>query len=418
MQPGDLLSDGPENPVVVLPDETPAHQVISDPGDLHEYTLKSADAWRCAARPRGDHFLASDPDSPFARALAFEDARLTSEWTEFDGNLTSRGLSKTALGIVSASRFESWAKCPYQYFLAYVAGVEPTERPEDEPGITPMERGSIVHHVLEHFVLKRKAGGFDDRAAQVDLLGELVAAAFDEFEGAGSAVHPALLAMERESILQKLERWLSAESEMMAEWGVSPHKTEYEFGFGDPAAPPVTILTGRGERVLFRGKVDRIDWSADGKRVLVFDYKTGGSNSYRDLKKDPVIRGTALQLPLYARAASALSNVGSDAPVVQAAYWFTFEKGGTTIMPDLQAEADPADLAKRFHDVVSVIAGGIKGGVFPPAPRGNPGWRDGRTTLDNCRWCPYDAVCPTDRLATWDLKRSAPGVKAYRELSE
>ena len=332
-----------------------------------------------------------------------------------DGNLTSLGPRKTSLGIVSASRFESWARCPYQYFLAYVAGVEPTERPEDEPGITPMERGLIVHDVLENFVSKRKAGGVDDRTGQVRLLRELVAAAFDDFEGDGSAVHPALLEMERESILRKLERWLSAESEMMAEWGVKPHETEYEFGFGDPAAPAVTVVTDRGEPVLFRGKIDRVDRSADGKRIIVFDYKTGGSSSYRDLKKDLVIRGTALQLPLYARAASGLSTADSDAPVVQAAYWFVFEKGGTSIQPDLENQPDSAE---RFDEVVSVIAGGIKDGVFPPAPRGHPGWRDGRTTLDNCRWCPYDAVCPTDRMATWDLKRQAPGVQAYRELSE
>ena len=415
LQPGDLLTDTPDNPVAILPDETPAHQAIFVPSDRHEYRLKSTDAWRCAGRARGGHFLATDPDFPVRRALAFEDARQASEWTVFDGNLTSRGPAKAGLGIVSASRFESWARCPYQYFLAYVAGVEPTERPEDEPGITPMERGSIVHRVLEHFVTERSARQIGDRVRQMELLRELVAAAFDEFEGDGSAVHPALLAMERESILRRLERWLSAESEMMAEWGVSPHIAEYEFGFGDPAAPPVSIFTDRGEPVRFRGKVDRIDQSADGGRTIVFDYKTGGSSSYRDLNKDPVIRGTALQLPLYARAAAALSETDTDAPVVQAAYWFAFEKGGTSITPDLQDQADPAE---RFDEVVSVIAGGIKDGVFPPAPRGNPGWRDGRTSLENCRWCPYDAVCPANRMDAWNLKRNAPGVKAYRDLSE
>ena len=238
LQPGDLLAESPDNPLVIVPDETPAHRVISVPSDLHEYRLKSADAWRSASGARDDHFLASEPAFPVRRALEFEDSRQTSEWTVFDGNLTSRGLSKPGLGIVSASRFESWARCPYQYFLAYVAGVAPTERPEDEPGITPMERGSIVHRVLEHFVTERFARRIEDRAGQTELLRELVAAAFDEFEGDGSAVHPALLAMERESILRRLERWLSAESEMMAEWGVKPHETEYEFGFGDLARRP------------------------------------------------------------------------------------------------------------------------------------------------------------------------------------
>ena len=414
LQPNYLHSDSPDNPVVILPDESPANEAISVPGDRHEYALKSADAWRSAARPRGDHFVAADPAFPVRRALVFEDARLTSEWTAFDGNLTSRGAERVSRGIVSASRFESWANCPFRYFLAYVAGVEPTERPEDEPGITPLERGSIVHHVLEHFVKERSARQIDDRVGQVELLRELVGKSFDEFEGDGSSVHPALLAMERESIVRKLERWLSAESKIIAKWGVAPHIREYEFGFGGPAAPVAVPIDG-DDSVLFRGKVDRIDRSADGDRIIVFDYKTGGSRTYTDLEKDPVIRGTALQLPLYARAALALAERDTTDTAVLAAYWFVFEKGGSVLKPDL---ADQADSAARFEEVVSVIAGGIRDGVFPPVPRGHPGWRDGKTTLDNCRWCPYDAVCPANRMDTWNLKRDAPGVEAYRELSE
>ena len=415
LQPSDLVTVSSDNPVVVLPDEAPAHVTISLPSDRHEYALKSADSWRCASKARGDHFLVSDPSSPLQRGLKLEDSRLTSEWTSFDGNLPSTKVGRNDLGIVSASRFESWANCPYQYFLAYVARVEPTERPEDEPGITPLERGSIVHHVLEHFVSERSARGIDNRADQLDLIRKLVARSFDEFEGDGSAVHPALLAIERDSIVRNLERWLSAESEIMARWGVAPYRTEFEFGFRDSDSPTVAISTDSGKPVLFRGKIDRIDRSAAGDRIIVFDYKTGGSSSYGGLKDDPVVAGLRLQLPLYARAASARSQPESDNPVVQAAYWFVFEKGGSVLRPGL---ADQVDSAARLDKVVSVISGGINGGVFPPAPRGRPGRRDGKSELENCRWCPYDAVCPSDRLQTWDLKREAPGVQPYRGLSQ
>ena len=415
LQPGDLVSDGPDNPTVVLPDEAPAHAGIRFPAGGHEYALKSADAWRSAAGARDDHFLAHDPASPVSKALALEDSRQAGAWTVFDGNLTAYGSTSANLGIVSASRLESWANCPYQYFLAYVAGVESTERPEDEPGITPLERGSIVHHVLEHFVLERAARKIDGRAEQLELLETLTAEAFDEFEGDGSAVPPALLAMERDSVVRKLERWLSAESEMMAGRGVEPYEAEFEFGFSDSTAPAVAVPTADGDTVRFRGKVDRIDRSADGRRIVVFDYKTGGSSSYRGLEDDPVKEGRRLQLPLYARAASAIPHPDDHEPVVQAAYWFVFEKGGGVLKPEL---ADQPDSAEKFERAVSTIAGGIKNGVFPPAPRGKPGWWEGKTTLENCRWCPYDAVCPADRMVTWDLKREGPGLGAYRRLSE
>ncbi len=415
LQPEDLVSAGPDKPVVILPDEAPAHEDIWFPASNHEYTLKSADAWRRSSVSRGDHFLASDPDSPVGRALALDDSRQAHAWTVFDGNLTAYGSASANLGIVSASRLESWANCPYQYFLGYVAGVEPTERPEDEPGITPLERGSIVHHVLERFVLERKRQQIDGRAEQLDLLKTLTAEAFDEFEGDGSAVPPALLAMERDSVVRKLERWLSAESEMMVKWGVKPYEAEFEFGFSSSTAPAVAVPIGDDESVLFRGKVDRIDRSDDGRRIIVFDYKTGSSGSYGGLGDDPVKEGRRLQLPLYTRAASAIDHPDTDEPVVQAAYWFVFEKAGGVLKPDL---ADQPDSGEQFEKVVSTIAGGIKDGVFPPTPRGRPGWWEGKTTLENCRWCPYDAVCPSDRMATWDLKREGSGLEPYRRLSE
>ena len=127
------------------------------------------------------------------------------------------------------------------------------------------------------------------------------------------------------------------------------------------------------------------------------------------MKKDPVIRGTALQLPLYARAASALSEADSDDPVVQAAYWFAFEKGGTSIKPDLQDQADPAE---RFDEVVSVIAGGIRGRRIPAGPAGPP--RAGGTAGRRWKTAGGAHTTPCARPTAWtpwNLKRDAPGVK-------
>ena len=415
LQPGDLLSGSSDNPVGVLPDEAPAHEAIAFPCDRHEYALKSTDSWRSAAKKRVDHFLARDRSNPLHRGLKLEDSVLTNEWTEFDGRLPLDKASRNDLGIASASRFESWANCPYQFFLAYVAKVEPTERPEDEPGITPLERGSIVHSVLEQFVSERSARRIDSRAEQRVLLRETVARHFDEYAADGSAVHPALLTIERNSITRNLERWLSAESEIMAAWGVTPYKSELTFGFHESDAPAVEIATDSGEVVRFRGRVDRVDRSTNGDRIIVFDYKTGGSSRYGGLKDDPVMGGLRLQLPVYTRAASALLQSDADSPDVRAAYWFVFEKGGSVLRPDL---ADQPDSAARLDEVTSMIATGINAGVFPPAPRGRPGRRDGRSELENCRWCPYDAICPADRLKTWELKRGAPEVLPYVSLSK
>ena len=46
------------------------------------------------------------------------------------------------------SAIESWATCPFRYFLGYVLRVAPTTRPEDQWGIDPLERGRLVHGIL------------------------------------------------------------------------------------------------------------------------------------------------------------------------------------------------------------------------------------------------------------------------------
>ena len=54
--------------------------------------------------------------------------------------------------VVSATRLERWATCPFAYLVGDVLGVEEVENPEDELKITPLERGSLVHEVLDVFV--------------------------------------------------------------------------------------------------------------------------------------------------------------------------------------------------------------------------------------------------------------------------
>ena len=62
---------------------------------------------------------------------------------------------------MSPTRLEVWAKCPFDYFMEHVLRVEVPERPEEVYEISPLERGSLVHAVLDDFfteVLERHGG--------------------------------------------------------------------------------------------------------------------------------------------------------------------------------------------------------------------------------------------------------------------
>src|SRR6202171_5784384 len=112
--------------------------------------------------------LAARDELPLGRGLAATAARASREFTEFDGNVAAvaAGLTKLAGGLsrlhpISPSGVETWAACPFRYFLGRVLEVEPTERPEDDEAwaISPIDCGSLIHPILEEFFGKLKVEG-------------------------------------------------------------------------------------------------------------------------------------------------------------------------------------------------------------------------------------------------------------------
>ena len=52
---------------------------------------------------------------------------------------------------------ESWAACPYAYFVRYLLRVEPVENPEALLQLSALEQGTLVHSALEGYVAERVA---------------------------------------------------------------------------------------------------------------------------------------------------------------------------------------------------------------------------------------------------------------------
>ncbi|HEX8804178.1 MAG TPA: PD-(D/E)XK nuclease family protein, partial [Acidimicrobiales bacterium] len=92
------------------------------------------------------------PDAVAAAGAAVVRARRSAAFTRFDGNLSGAGLPTPVDGTVSSTRLESWATCPHAYFVRQLLRVEPAETPERQLAITPIDRGSLVHDVLERYV--------------------------------------------------------------------------------------------------------------------------------------------------------------------------------------------------------------------------------------------------------------------------
>lgn len=340
--------------------------------------------------------------------------RASSALTRWDGNIAAvvGQIRSPAMGeVVSATRLESWSTCPFRYFLTHVLAVPVEEEPERLLELSPRERGTLVHAVLERFMDAELAKPVEQRVpageswprAAVIQMREIVTELMAETEAKGLTGKAVLWALHREEIESDVVQFLIADSIIRVEQGVVPESVEFPFGFDD--APPVEITVPSGAVVKFRGRADRIDRRPDGTRV-VLDYKTGKRPSPPDgCAQDPVWGGARLQLPLYAEAAR--QRLGVDS--VESAYWYISERGGF-VRDEVELDEITGD---RFREVVGQIVGGIDRGIFPAVP-GDPDWFSG--TDANCAFCDFDDLCPSQRAAHADAKDGAPELAVFHAL--
>ncbi|MCC7075990.1 MAG: PD-(D/E)XK nuclease family protein, partial [Acidimicrobiia bacterium] len=345
-----------------------------------------------------------------ARGLACLAARSSAEFTEWDGNLAGMPVPSPARGALqSATRLERWAACGFRYFLADVLHLDERDDPVRIVELSPLDRGSGVHQILERFFEEVIASGPPDPQERWGpdhhaRLREIAVDVLADYERSGRTGRRVNWHLVRDRILMAVDAFLLADDAWRA--GARARPVRVELPFGLDVAAPVAVALGGDRRVLFRGRADRVDETEDGRHV-VFDYKTGSGRQYEgigDTGTDPVKAGTALQLGLYSEAARALLGAGT----ASAYYWMV----GTEDCPRHGYDWDDACRA-RFVEVVTAIVDGIEAGAFPA----NPGdWQIWWRTHDNCRYCGFDDICPRDRGEQADAKRGAPALAVRRVL--
>lgn len=380
-----------------------------EPASEQEYDLRSLASWRESGMPIEKHYLAGDM-ATLAAGLAAETDRAAAGFTRWDGHLpVGAAPVPSAERAVSPTALQTWAACPFRYFLGYVLHVAETEKPEDTLRISPLERGNLIHNALEQFVRDappRTSPAQRWSAEERDLLRAIGERLCDDAEQAGITGRPLLWRLDRDRIRRDLAGFLDRDEELRARFGVVPADVEFAFGLPGADQPPLTIPIGDGRAIAFRGRIDRVDRAPNGSRLVVLDYKTGRAAFYNKLRIDPVGRGTLLQLPIYALAARERHG---DVPV-GAHYWFVSESEGYA----QQGYSLAAHQLEKFQDALGVITGGIARGAFPARP--GEARNDGGFT--NCLLCPYDRVCPRQRARIWERKREATELREYVELAE
>lgn len=405
LQSGDLLDERIDG--VEFADTQERALGALDPGvcaDLHELDIHSLLTWRNGAGSVIDHFLARIEGARLGRGIRMERARRAGAWTEYDGDLTgASGAISTGSSPVSATSLEVWAACPFRYFLGNALRLKPSASPEEAFEISPLDRGALIHGILEDYFERTARGDASSPGSRRSAMREALAAGLDRAESVYITGRRVMWRLERERITRDLLAFVDQESERAERLGTRQRHAEFGFGIRPGGIAPVRVDLPESGSVQFRGVIDRVELDEGESTAVVVDYKTGSATPYRGLKDDPVDHGRRLQLPIYAEAVrSAFPQVRT----VGAQYWFVSERGGYRLVPE-----SPVDAREAMLRAVSAITKGISSGIFiarPGVPRQN--------TFENCQICNFDQLCSSARVRQWDQKSLDPRVATYRSL--
>jgi RecB family exonuclease len=270
----------------------------------------------------------------------------------------------------AVSHVERYLECPFKYFAARV--LELDEERDDESGLSPQERGQLLHTVFEVFFKEwHDCGGREITTANLGDALELFASvaeaslshlpegdrALERTYLLGSAAAPGLAErafnFEIEHGIPVVERLLE-------------HPLEGEFEFRGAEAP---------RRLRIRAKADRIDLLHDGT-LRVIDYK---------LSRAPK-PARALQLPVYGVCAeqSLAGRHGRTWKVARAGYVAFKEKNAFVAIGGSSTPLEQA-FEEGEHRLVAA-ADAIERGEYPVRP--DEPYR--------CRWCGYAGLCRKD----------------------
>lgn len=386
---------------------------VGFPATEQEHRLR---ALMAAAPATADALAARADDPAVARAAAVVAARRSDRFTRFDGNLAGLPVPSPVDRATSPTRLERWAACPFRYLLQDVLGVGEIENPEEALQITPLDLGSLVHDVLERFVVEVLARPEAQRprpeepwnAADRARIAAITDAVCDEYEARGVTGRPVFWHRDRARVQREVQRFLTEDEGVRRDERTTPIAAELAFGFDGGAVDVVPFPLPDGRALRFRGMADRIDRCDDGGLVVV-DYKTGSVTPFTGLgEADPDKRGTKLQLAVYGEAARAF--VDDPTAPVTARYWFVSDKGKWKRIgyPVTDAVRD------RVQHVLGTIVAGVEAGVFCSHPRAD----NSTAPFVECPACDPDGLGVGELRRAWERKRADAALGAYVGLAE
>lgn len=317
----------------------------------------------------------------------------------------------------AATALERYAACPYRFFLSDVLKVRAVAEPEEQAELSPLDRGNLMHKILEQWVgnwikRERATAAWPDYARDPDKLREIAMPLLDEAEQMRKLGGPKIAQALRAEILADLEMTRAAESNRSGD-GWHPIHVEYDIN-------DIDLDAGEGRTIKVKGRIDRVDTGPDSARRAI-DYKTGKPD------KEGVLgfaSGKVLQPTIYLHGLKQHPEHQADLAVSKAELVYVTRRGEFE-RDDLDGEQFARDgtpaaptYADMLRDAVSTIVDGMQAGLLFPYPFSD----DPKKNLDEralqCHYCDYRFACPPklgNRMFEKG-KRSPEVVEAFRKM--
>jgi RecB family exonuclease len=264
------------------------------------------------------------------------------------------------------TRLERYVGCPFAFYVRDVLGLEAPEEPGESLEIEPLEFGTLAHGILERAYARVIGEGLDRDGALA-----AVAAAWQErcadAERRGVTGAALAWAVRREMLLEDLLRSAGLDP-VFLDRGERPVAVELRFGARHDRVVRLALPDGR--EVRFAGRLDRVDETPGGARVV--DYKTGGGSTERERIK----RRLSVQLPVYQLAVR--QTTGEAYAAVTSLYRLVTRKGG---FEELELDGDEPTARARLSALVAEVVEGVEQGLFP------------RTSHKSCDYCDIRYAC-------------------------
>lgn len=192
---------------------------------------------------------------------------------------------------MSASRVESFHKCPFSYFCRY--GIKAMPRKVAE--LDPMQRGNIIHYALEKLLTDFDRDtltgmSYSDIHSYIKpLLDEYLNSKLDGENRSERFIYLFnKLIYSVCDVAQRLIKELSQSS-------FTPSDFELKIG-GEGEIPAYEVQTQNG-KVIISGAIDRVDEAVigDKKYIRIVDYKSSG----KDFRLSDVVQGLNMQMLIY-----------------------------------------------------------------------------------------------------------------------